>query len=105
MPGQDTADGQIDPVDDGESNPESPPYAPDVLVVVPRRHHHKPQRHQREQVKGRLGSFLISREPVTGAVHIRAVVGTSVWPLSDVVHDYQPEISRCPASGAPADPA
>jgi hypothetical protein len=39
----------------------------DVLTEVPRWHHREPQRYQREQVKGRAGSFLISREAATGA--------------------------------------
>jgi hypothetical protein len=41
-PGQHAADGQVDPVDDRQANPDDPPEALDVMAEVPRRDQHEP---------------------------------------------------------------
>jgi hypothetical protein len=89
MPGQDAADGQVDPVDDGDSNPDGPHDALDVMAEVPGRDDHDSQREQREQVQGLLGPRFIGGQAAARAVHSRVITGAAAWPLGIVVHGHQ----------------
>ena len=57
--GQGAADGDVDPVDDRQGEPEGEHAVCHVMPEVPRGDHHEPQRGQSQQVKGLPGSGFI----------------------------------------------
>jgi len=86
-PGQDAAYSQVDPVHHRQGSPDGPPYA--LGAEVPRRDQHDPQREQREQVQGRLGSRFIRGQAPTGTVRTMIAAGIRARPPSIIVHGHQ----------------
>jgi hypothetical protein len=86
--GQHAADGQVDPVDDRQANPDSPPQARYVMAEIPWRDQHQPHRDQGRAGPGPSGSWP-HRRPGGRRHHLRSHDRVRGRPLSTIRHDHQ----------------